>query len=407
MGGGPPSPPPRWVTCSDDYGDVLTLISAATIILDGRICRPGWLETSGGRILACGPGTPPREADTDFPEAVVVPGFVDMHSHGGGGASYSDAISADIARAAAFHLRHGTTTTLASLVAASPDELLNAVRVLAEMTSLREVAGIHLEGPWLAPARCGAHDRTRLRDPDPSEIGALLTAGGGAVRMVTLAPELSGSGDAIKRFVDAGVVVAVGHTDATYEQTRRAIRVGATVATHLFNAMRPLHHREPGPALALFEDPRVTLELITDGVHIHPALARQVIQAAGPTRVALVSDAMAAAGLGDGPFRLGTIDVDVIAGVARVRGTSTLAGSTATMDKLFRTVLEQLGPSCDEALATAVQMSSTTPARALGFDQVGSLRAGLNADLVVLDNQLRVAGVMVNGAWLRSCSAER
>jgi N-acetylglucosamine-6-phosphate deacetylase len=377
----------------------VTLISAGTIVLDGRVCRPGWLETSGRWILACDVGSPPRPADIDLPDAVVVPGFVDMHVHGGGGASYTDGISSDIRLAAAFHLRHGTTTTLASLVTLAPDGLLNAVRVLAEMTRLKTIAGIHLEGPWLSSARCGAHDHTQLRDPDPGEIDAVLTAGDGAVRMVTLAPELSGSSDAIKRFVEAGVVVALGHTDATYEQARRAIAAGATVGTHLFNGMRPVHHREPGPPLALLEDPRVTVELIADGVHLHPALVRQVIATVGPGRVALISDAVAAAGLADGSFRLGAVDVDVVSGVPRVRGTSTIAGSTATMDQLFRAVLEQLGPTSDEALAAAVRMTSTTPAQTLGLGHIGNLRASMNADLVVLDPDLQVVRVMANGEW--------
>jgi N-acetylglucosamine-6-phosphate deacetylase len=322
-----------------------------------------------------------------------------MHVHGGGGASYTDGIGADVSRAAEFHLRHGTTTTLASLLTVSPGELLSAVRGLADMTRLGRIAGVHLEGPWLSPLRCGAHGRTNLRDPDPAELDAVLAAGEGAIRMVTLAPERSGGSAAIERFVDAGVVVALGHTDASYEQARQAISVGATVGTHLFNGMRPWHHREPGPALALLEHPHVTVELIADGVHLHPAVVRRIIDTAGPGRVALITDATAAAGMPDGAIRFGSLDVDVVAGVARVRGTSTIAGSTATMDQLFRTVLDGLGPTSDTALAAAVQMTSTTPARTLGLNQVGSLRAGLRADLVVLDNDLRIAAVMANGDW--------
>ncbi|MET0757928.1 MAG: N-acetylglucosamine-6-phosphate deacetylase [Mycobacterium sp.] len=377
----------------------MTLIGAGTVVLDGRVCKPGWLETSGGQILACGPGAPPRSADHGFADSVVVPGFVDMHVHGGGGASYTDGVSADITRAAAFHRGHGTTTTLASLVTASPTELLAQVGVLAEMTRRGTVAGIHLEGPWLSSARCGAHDAAQLRDPEPAEIDALLAAADGAIRMVTLAPELPGSSDGIERLTDAGVVVAVGHTDATYEQTTQAIELGATVGTHVFNAMRPLHHRDPGPALALLEDPRVTVELIADGVHVHPALVRQVIETAGPGRVALISDAMAAAGLPDGSFRLGTLEVDVVGRVARLRGMSTIAGSTASMDQLFRTAVGQLGAASDGALAAAVQMTATTPARALGLSEVGSLRPGLNANLVVLDQDLQVNAVMAGGEW--------
>jgi N-acetylglucosamine-6-phosphate deacetylase len=376
----------------------MPLIAAGAVALEQGVCRPGWVETGGGQIHACGVGSPPRPADVDIPDALVVPGFVEMHAHGGYGASYTDGDTADILRAATFHRRHGTTTTLASLVTAPPAELLAAVGVLAESVRAGTVAGIHLEGPWLSAARCGAHAPGQLRDPEPAEIDALLTAGSGAIRMVTLAPERPGSDEAITRFIDAGVVVAVGHTDATYEQTRHAVELGATVGTHLFNAMRPVHHREPGPALALLEDSRVTVELIADGVHVHPAVLRATIEAAGAERVALVTDATAAAGLGDGEFRLGTVQIDVVEQVARVRGTSTIAGSTATMDQLFRAAVG-LGSQGDLALAAAVQMTSTTPAIALGLDRVGSLRAGADANLVVLDRDLQVTGVMAGGDW--------
>jgi N-acetylglucosamine-6-phosphate deacetylase len=368
------------------------MISAAAVVGDGRICRPGWLETAGRRILGCGDGLPPRPADVEFPDSVVVPGFVDMHVHGGGGASYTDACES----VAEFHRCHGTTTTLASLVTAGPAELIAGVRSLAGATRAGTVAGIHLEGPWLSPSRCGAHDRTLMRDPDPAEIDAVLAAGDGAIRMVTLAPERPGCDAAIRRFLDAGVVVAVGHTNATYEQTRHAIALGATVGTHLFNAMPPLHHREPGAALALLSDPRVTVELIADGVHVHPAVLRAVIESAGPRRVAVVTDAMAAAGCADGKFQLGGVPVEVVDGVARVQGTTTIAGSTATMDRLFRMVA---APGSDAALAAAVEMTSTTPARALRLDSVGALRPGYDADLVVLDGELRVSAVMVLGSF--------
>lgn len=361
------------------------------MVLDGQVCRPGWLQTSGERIVDSGAGPPPRPADREFPDCTVVPGFIDMHVHGGGGASYTDADG--IAAAADFHLRHGTTTTLASLVTTSPAELIAGVRALAEATRRGTVAGIHLEGPWLSRARCGAHDRTQMRDPDPAEIDAVLAAADDALRMVTLAPESPGADRAIRRLRDAGIVVAVGHTNATYEQTERAIDLGATVGTHLFNAMPPLHHREPGPALALLCDQRVTVEVIADGVHVHPAVAQAVIEAAGPWRVALVTDAIAAAGCADGEFRLGTVPIDVVSGVARVHGTSTIAGSTATMDRLFRNVAGSVD------LAAAVQITATTPARAVGLERVGSLRAGYDANVVVLDQDLRVGAVMVHGRW--------
>ncbi len=377
----------------------MTLIAAAAVVCGAQVRRPAWLQISGDRILDCGPGAPPRPPDVDLPNAVVLPGFVDLHVHGGGGACYADADGID--RAARFHRRHGTSTTLASLLTAAPDALLRSVRALAQSTRRGLVAGIHLEGPWLSARYCGAHDRDQLRDPDHAEIDSLLAAGDGTIRMVTLAPERPGGIDAVKRFVDAGVVVAVGHTDASYDQVRTAVDAGATVGTHLFNAMRPVHHREPGPVPALLEDPRVTVELIADGVHVHPALIRHVVQTAGPDRVALVTDATAAAGCGDGVFRLGGLDVDVVAGVARVRdpsGASVIAGSTATMDQVLATAVGCLGRS-DAALAAAAQMTSTTPSRVLGFAGAGRLRAGTDANLVVLDEDLRTRRVMVGGAW--------
>ncbi|HXS86550.1 MAG TPA: N-acetylglucosamine-6-phosphate deacetylase [Mycobacterium sp.] len=377
----------------------MPLIAAGTVVLDQGVCRPGWVHTSGTTIVGCGAGLAPQSPDVDLPDATLVPGFVDIHAHGGGGASYIDGDVSEVLRAAAFHRAHGTTTTLASLVTAAPADLLTAVRGLAGATRDGVIAGIHLEGPWLSAAHCGAHDLSAMRDATPAEIDALLSAGDGAIRMVTLAPERPGSGDAIAQLVDAGVVVALGHTDATYEQTRRAIDLGATVGTHLFNAMRPLHHREPGPALALLEDPRVTVELIADGgVHLHPAVVHATVRAAGADRVALVTDATAAAGAADGEYQLGAVAVDVVDGVARVRGTSTIAGSTATMDQLFATAAG-LGADRDAALIAAVHMTSTTPARALGLNGAGGIRVGENANLVVLEADYRVGAVMANGSW--------
>jgi N-acetylglucosamine-6-phosphate deacetylase len=376
----------------------MPLIAAGTVVGEQGVCRPGWVDTSGATIVGCGAGAPARSPDIDLPDALLVPGFVDIHVHGGGGASYLEGGDSEVLQAAGFHRRHGTTATLASLVTATPSDLLAAVHGLAKATRDGVIAGIHLEGPWLSTAHCGAHDHTQMRDATAAEIDALLLAGDGAIRMVTLAPERPGGDDAITRLVDAGVVVAVGHTDATYQQTRRAIERGATVGTHLFNAMRPLHHREPGPALALLEDPRVTVELIADSVHVHPAVVHATVQAAGPDRVALVTDATAAAGADDGDYQLGAVPVEVVDGVARVRGTSTIAGSTATMDRLFG-MAAGLGPDRDAALIAAVRLTSTTPARALGIDGAGSLRVGGAANLVVLEQDFTVRTVMTGGSW--------
>lgn len=379
------------------------LITADTLVTGDEVLRPGWLEVSGGTVTALGAGDPPRPpaaGDLALGAVTVVPGFVDMHVHGGGGGAFPVATDEDTATAVTAHLAHGTTTIMASLVSARPGELLREIDVLSGHVRDGLVGGIHLEGPWLAPSKKGAHDPGALRTPDPVEVRRVLEAGRDTVRMVTLAPELDGALGAVRQIVDAGVVAAVGHTDATYEQTLAAIEAGARVGTHLFNAMRPVHHRHPGPVTALVEDPRVTVEMIGDGVHLHPALYRGVCELVGPDRVTLVTDAMAAAGMPDGAYRLGTVDVEVAGGVAHVAGTDTIAGSTATMDQLFRFAVRHTAGGAesgeDAALLRAVRQTSVNPARALGFPTAG-LHPGGRADLVVLDGDLQVAAVMRGG----------
>jgi len=383
------------------------ILGAGTVVAEDVPVGPGWVEVDGERITAVGTGAPPRPADTDLADAVLVPGFVDMHVHGGAGAAFPDGDAEAALRAVRFHRAHGTTTMVASLVAAGPDDLLKTVDALAELVVDGELAGVHLEGPWLAAGRCGAHDPRQLRDPDPAELERLLHAGGGAVRMVTLAPERDGGLDAVRRIAGAGAVAALGHTDASYALTREAIDAGARVGTHLFNAMAPVHHREPGPAVALLEDERVVVELVTDGLHVHPALWEHVVRSAGAERVAAVTDAMAAAGMPDGEYHLGAMRVAVAGGVARLAPgrdgrAGAIAGSTATTDLLFAHVVRHAALPRPDALRRAVAMTSTTPARILGLADVGAIAPGRRADLVVLDAELRVrevyrAGVPASG----------
>lgn len=375
------------------------LLTADTVVTGHEVLEDGWVEVVGDRVLALGAGRPPRPADVELGGTTILPGFVDMHTHGGGGGSFPEATDAAVEAALELHGRHGTTTMIASLVSAHPAELLRQVEVLADHVEAGSLAGIHLEGPWLSPRRCGAHDPTALRAPDAAEVAAVLAAGRGTIRMVTIAPELDGAMAAIAQFVDAGVVAAVGHTDADYAQVVASIDAGASVATHLFNAMRPIHHREPGPVVALVEDPRVTVELITDGVHLHPALYREVTRRVGPDRVALVTDAMAAAGMADGAYRLGELDVQVSGGVATVAGTETIAGSTATMAGNVRFAVTESGRPRTEALLAVSRQASITPALAMGLPADG-LVPGAAADLVVLDDDLAVAGVLRRGAWV-------
>ncbi|HEY5149370.1 MAG TPA: N-acetylglucosamine-6-phosphate deacetylase [Mycobacterium sp.] len=375
------------------------LLTADTVLTGRELLRPGWIEVADTTVVATGSGAPPRPADRELSAVTVVPGFVDTHVHGGGGVDFCAADPVSTSAAVGLHRRHGTTTLVASLVSAAPADLLYQVRALADQVDAGLIAGIHLEGPWLAVERCGAHDPGLLRDPEPEEVERVLAAGRGAIRMVTLAPERTGAVGAIERIVGAGAVAAVGHTEATYEQTRAAIGAGASVGTHLFNAMRPIHHREPGPVIALLEDPRVTVELITDGVHVHGALYRHVARSAGADRVSLVTDAMAAAGMADGAYQIGSLAVAVAGGVAHLAGTQTIAGSTATMDRVFRFAVAHSGLARDQAIALAVRQSSLNPARALGLPSP-ALVPGACADLVVLDPALAVTGVLHDGSWV-------
>ena len=373
------------------------LLAGGRLVTAEAVLDPGWVLVRDGRVVQFGQGAPPGAAEVDLGGYVVVPGFVDMHVHGGGGGGFSGADLDGVARAVRFARSSGTTTTMASLVTAAPEVLEREVAALRDLVDDGELAGLHLEGPWLSAARCGAHDPGLLRPPDRGEVERLLRVGGGGVRMVTLAPELDGALDAVRQLVGSGVVVAVGHTEAPYATTRAAVEAGASVGTHLYNAMRPASAREPGPALALLEDPRVTIELVGDGVHLHPALLAYTIATVGPRRVALITDAMAAAGMGDGRYQLGALTVEVRDGRARLPGTDTIAGSTATMAGMFRALVQESGLT----LPTVVALTSATPAAALGLTEVGSLAPGRWADLVVLDAGLEVAGVLRRGHWVR------
>jgi len=358
-----------------------------------------WIRLDGATITARGLGDPgPGDAGEerrDLGGARVVPGFLDLHVHGGGGAAADDG-PAGMRTALQAHRAHGTTRSLLSLVTAPLEELTARLREIRELTAEDpRVLGAHLEGPFLAPERRGAHDAALLRAPDAASVAALLEAADGTLRQVTLAPELPGAEEAIDALVAAGVVVAIGHTEADHRVTRSAIDRGARLVTHAFNAMRQIGHREPGPLPAAFDDDRVVLELIADGIHVHPEVLALAFRAA-PGRIALVTDAMAAAGAPEGAYRIGELDVTVADGRAVLTGTETLAGSTLTLDAAVRTVLAA-GVGASEAVAAA----TATPARVLGLDdRLGLLAPGYAADLVVLDAEWRVREVWSDGAPL-------
>ncbi|SDC87691.1 N-acetylglucosamine-6-phosphate deacetylase [Actinokineospora iranica] len=377
---------------------------AGRLIAGGRLVTPdgvlddGWLLVDNGRIAALGTGEPPRADErVDAGGGWVVPGFVDIHCHGGGGQAFMGTDPARARVAVDTHARHGTTTLLASLVSRPVPELACQIAALRELVEDGLLAGVHLEGPFLSAARCGAHDPAVLRPPDPDSVATLLAAGRGAVRMVTLAPELPGSVDAVRRITDTGAIAAIGHTDATEAQVRPAVDAGATVATHLFNGMRPLHHREPGPVGALLDDERVTVELICDLAHLSPTVVRLAARHAGLNRTVLVTDAIAAAGAGDGAYDIGGLAVVVSDGVPTLAGGTALAGSSLTMDTAFRNLVTACGLSVPEA----VTATATRPAALLGLSTTtGSLVKGLAADVVLLNAALRTTAVLRRGTWV-------
>ncbi|MFC8271418.1 N-acetylglucosamine-6-phosphate deacetylase [Streptomyces sp. NPDC057271] len=373
---------------------VSTVLAGARVVLPTGIVENGRVIVDGGRIAGAAPGDAPT---LDLTGHWVVPGFVDMHNHGGGGASFTSGTVDEILTGVHTHRLHGTTTVVASFVTGEMDFLSARAGLLSELAEQGEIAGIHFEGPFIAPCRKGAHDETLLRDPDPADVRKLIDAARGQARMVTLATELPGGIDSVRLLAEHGVVAAIGHTDATYEQTVEAIDAGATVATHLYNAMPALGHRAPGPIAALLEDERITVELINDGTHLHPAALELAFHHAGPRRVAFITDAMDAAGFGDGRYMLGSLAVEVKDSVARLVEGGSIAGSTLTLDRAFKRAATVDGLPVE----SVVQAISANPARVLGIDdRVGSLEPGKDADLVVLDAGFDVKGVMRKGTWV-------
>lgn len=370
-----------------------TLLHSATAV-DARGERPdAWLLLDGNAIAAtgAGPDWPAADEIVDLSGRWITPGFIDLHGHGGGGEDYA---TGDLGVALAAHRAHGTTRSVVSLVA-EPVEVLE--RQLARVAQLVAddpcVLGSHLEGPFLAESRRGAHVAEMLRSPDDATVNRLLAAATGTLRQITIAPELPGALEAIHRFAAAGVVVAIGHTEADAATARAAFNAGATLLTHAFNAMPGIHHRAPGPVAAALEDERVSLELVLDGRHVDPSVAA-IAFASAPGRVALVTDAMAAAAAPDGSYRLGSLDISVHAGAATITGTDTIAGSTLTQDVALKLAVERLRLPLSEAVAAL----TATPARILGLGRrLGLLGSGYAADVVVLDDEFAVQAVWAAG----------
>lgn len=374
-----------------------TVLTGARVVLPSGVVENGRVTVDGARIAADEPARSGTGHTVDLSGHLVVPGFVDIHNHGGGGASFTSGTAEEVLQGVRTHREHGTTTLVASTVTGELDGLARRAALLSELVEQGDLAGIHFEGPFISPCRRGAHSEDLLRHPDPAEVRKLVDAARGCATMLTLATELPGGIESVRLLVDHGVIAAIGHTDAGYEQTVAAIDAGATVATHLFNAMPGLHHRAPGPIAALLEDERVTVELINDGIHLHPAVLELAFRSAGAGRVAFITDAMDAAGFGDGRYDLGPMAVEVKDGVARLVEGGSIAGSTLTLDTAFRRAVTIDGLSLEDT----VRALSATPARLLGqYDRIGSLEPGKDADLVVLDTAYDLVGVMRKGEWV-------
>ncbi len=390
----------------------------------------GEVAVVGGRVESVGEFAGGDGAElVDLGTRWLIPGLIDLHVHGGGGAQCNTASTDEIAQVARFHARHGTTALLATTVPAGADELVGCLEAIrramgggggvtrggggratrggggratrggggrATRGGGAQVLGAHLEGPFLSRARPGAMDPDTFLAPDPGLLRRLLLAGEGATALMTLAPELPGAIELIGELVEAGVVVSLGHSDADYDQACTAVEAGARSATHVFNAMAPFHHRAPGLVGAALDHPAVSCELICDAVHVDPLAMRLLHRAKGGHGVHLVTDAVSAAGMPDGSYRLGALEVQVTDGRATVAG-GAIAGSTLTMDAAVANAVRFLEIGVEQAVA----MASANPARLLGLaDRKGTIAPGMDADLAVLDDSLRACGTIVAGEWV-------
>lgn len=332
-------------------------------------------------------------------DGLLIPGFVDVHVHGGAGHDFMYADAREISETAAFHASSGTTTLLATTMTASKEAI---DRVLAVVSAYRsedmpyaQIAGIHLEGPFISPKWPGAQNPEHIVPPNTLWLEEWERDYPGLIRQVTLAPEREGAEATITWLRKRGITAALGHTDATYEQVIAAADAGLNQAVHAFNQMTPLHHRKPGTAGAVLSDARIRAEIIADGIHVHPAAISILARLKGPEGLILITDAMSAAGLSDGEYAIGDLPVKVQDGVARLRDNpDALAGSTLTMIKGFRYLIQEVGLSLEDASRAA----SLNPAISLGMERsIGSLEAGKRADILLLDGTLNLRGVWIGG----------
>ncbi|WP_145320199.1 N-acetylglucosamine-6-phosphate deacetylase [Paenibacillus xylanexedens] len=328
---------------------------------------------------------------------LLVPGMIDVHIHGANGFDMMDGTEESIQEVSRQCALTGCTSFLATSVSSTMEDLLEMIRSVKRVIGQEvgaKIAGIHLEGPYLNPKRKGMQNEKYLRHPNIEEMKIIFQEAGSLIKMVTIAPELPGGMDLISFLKEKGVVIAIAHSDATYEEAKQAFTSGASHVTHCFNGMRPIHHRDPGLIVAAFEEKHVSLQAIVDNVHLHPAIIRLIHNLKGPEGMVLITDALQAMGMGDGNYLFGGHHVTVSGGIARLED-GTLASSTVTMNEALRYTVETGIPLID-----AVQMASTTPANILGFQQKGEISSGFDADLVLLDDEFQVLWTMVGGQIL-------
>lgn len=315
----------------------------------------------------------------------VIPGLIDLHLHGGGGHDIMEMNAEAMENIAAAHAKNGTTGYLATIITAPLEKMAEIVTWLNKYKTNAngaEMLGIHVEGPYLNPKQKGAHDEEILRLPDLKEIEQLVNSGHGKIKVFTIAPELPGALEAISYIKSQGIVVSVGHSNATFIEMQAAIREGLSHASHLFNGMRGMHQREPGVVGAVINNKEVTAEIIADGIHVHPEMLRFLTTIKDKAQIILVTDATAAAGQGDGVYRLGNQRIKVSKGIARLED-GTMAGSTLTMIRAIENMVKIVGLEFKEALA----MATINPARVINIDdRKGSLEAGKDADMVIINN---------------------
>jgi N-acetylglucosamine-6-phosphate deacetylase len=366
----------------------------------GILIRDGVIEAFGPRS---GMGLPAGAQEVRSTGDTAVPGFIDVHVHGAGGRDVMEGTTEALSTVSRTLARHGTTSLLATTVTASPDETCRSVSGIAKYISQQlktnearaEVLGVHYEGPFLSKVRRGVHPAEWIQLPSAELLDGLLRAASGNGRLLTIAPELMGAAPAIDAARKAGVVVAMGHTDATYEQARAAIARGVHHAVHVYNAMRPFSHRDSGVIGAVLTSPEVTAELIADGVHVEEAAMKMLLQAKGAAGTILISDGLSATGMPDGKYMLGGFEVTVTGGICR-NAQGVLAGSTLTLDRALRNVVALGIP-----LADTLRMLTLNPATLLGIEfKKGALRTGADADIVLLDETLQIKNVYVRGVPL-------